>query len=413
MTQFSQTLHAKEAVSDVKSRSALTGAQGLSFPHFRSSTRRNFNFKARRGLLASAASLALSMVAMPSFATNWWTATPYVSIGSVVHNVRNYGAMGNGATDDTRAIQAAINALPSTGGTIYVPAGTYMINALTGISLRSHTRLQLASGALLKAIPNSAERYWVVKAWNVNNVEILGGGVMGERYSHRGTTGEWGYGINISGSSKVYVHDITVSDSWGDGLLVGATGWGSSMVPSTGVTLNHVTSKSNRRQGMSITPSSQVYVVNSSFINTYGTAPQAGIDIEPQTQGKVSQVRLENTTLSSNAGNGLEVHNNVSGLTLYKVTAEHNKGFGVYTGGPSYVSITYSTLSQNYLFGVDISNYTSHVTLANNNITYNYDLWDYQHNVSIFTPGWDPRDIKISSSASYVTQYGNTISPSK
>ncbi|GLQ89886.1 right-handed parallel beta-helix repeat-containing protein [Dyella flagellata] len=313
--------------------------------------------------------------------------------------------------DDTRAIQAAINSLPSSGGTIYVPAGTYMINALAGISLRSHTRLSLASGAYLKAIGNSSDRSWVVKAWNVNNVEIVGGGVIGERNSHRGSYGEWGYGINISGSSKVYVHDITVSDCWGDGLLIGATGWGARMVPSYSVTLNHVTSTNNRRQGMSITPSSQVYVVNSSFTNTHGTAPQGGIDIEPQTQGRVSEVRLENTTLSSNTGNGLEVHNNVNGLTLYKVTAQHNKGFGVYTGGPTNVSITGSNLSQNYLFGVEVSYGTSHVTIANNTINYNGDSWFYAHGQSIFTLGWSPRDIHVAGGTSYVNVYNNVVSP--
>lgn len=41
------------------------------------------------------------------------------------YNVRNYGATGNGTTDDTAAIQAALTAVPSTGGTVYFPAGTY------------------------------------------------------------------------------------------------------------------------------------------------------------------------------------------------------------------------------------------------------------------------------------------------
>jgi polygalacturonase len=352
-------------------------------------------------------------VTLPAFAANWWTQTPSISIGSTSLNVRNFGAMGNGSTDDTTAIQTAINRLPSTGGTIVVPAGTYMINALKGISLRSHTRLSLATGATLKAIGNSAQRSWVVKVWNVNNVEIVGGAVMGERTTHRGTSGEWGYGINIQGSSKVYVHDITVSNAWGDGLLVGATGWGSSAVLSNGVTLNRVTSKNNRRQGLTICPANQVYVVNSTFTGTNGTAPQAGIDIEPATQGKVTQVRLENTTLSNNVGNGLEVHTNVNGLTLYKVTAKNNKGFGVYTGGPTNVSITGSTLTENYLFGVDISTGSSYVNIANNTINYNGDSWFYAHGVSIYTPGTTPRDIQVSSAARYVTQSNNIVSPRK
>jgi len=400
----------KEAISDVKNRSALKSAQGFFFPYSGVSIRRKLNHK----VLASAASLALSVVTLPAFATNWWTPTPQVSIGSAVVNVRHFGAMGNGSMDDTKAIQAAIDALPASGGTIIVPNGTYMIDALKGISLRSHDRLSLASGAALKAIGNDARRYWVVKVWNVNNVEIVGGGVIGDRYSHRGTAGgEWGYGINISSSDKVYVHDITIQDCWGDGLLIGALGSGKDMVLATNVTLNRVKSKNNRRQGMSITPANRVYVVNSSFTGTHGTAPESGIDIEPRSQGWASQIRLENTTLSGNGGNGLEVHHNVDALSLYKVTAENNKGFGVYTGGPKNVNISNSTLSQNYLFGVDISADSSYVAIADNTINYNGDAWYYAHGKSIFTPGTAPRDIDIASTTKYVTQSNNLLSPMK
>ncbi|MFC3651491.1 right-handed parallel beta-helix repeat-containing protein [Dyella humi] len=350
-------------------------------------------------------------MALPAYATNWWTTTPTVSIGSTVLNVKNFGAMGNGTTDDTAAFQAAINALPTSGGTIVVPDGTYMINALKSINLRSHTRLSMWGSANLQAIPNSADRYWVVRAWNVNNVEIVGGHVYGERSQHQGTVGEWGYCINISGSSNVYVHDIVVGNSWGDGLLVGATGWGKTAVLSNGVTLNRVTSNNNRRQGLSITPATQVYVVNSSFTGSNGTAPQAGIDIEPQTQGTTQQVRLENTTLSNNVGNGLEVHDYVSGLTLNKVTAENNQGYGVFTSGPTNVTITNSTLSQNYLFGVDIAGTTNTVQLVGNTINWNGDTWFYAHSQSIFTPGWALRDITIASTAVNVTQSNNVVSP--
>jgi polygalacturonase len=407
MTHLTPAIHKQKVISEVKIRSALKGAQGSIFPSSGISIRGTFN----RKVLASAASLALSVAALPASATNWWTQTPSVSIGSAVVNVRNFGAMGNGSMDDTKAIQAAINALPSSGGTIIVPNGKYMINALEGISLRSHTRLSLASGAALKAIGNSANRSWVVKVWNVNNVEIVGGGIIGERYSHHGNTGEWGYGINISSSDKVYVHDITIQDCWGDGLLIGALGSGKDMVMATNVTLNRVKSKNNRRQGMSITPANRVYVVNSSFTGTNGTAPQAGIDIEPRSQGWASQVRLENTSLSDNEGNGLEVHHNVDALTLNKVTIENNKGFGVYTGGPKNVTVNNSTLSQNYLFGVDLSADTTYVTIANNTINYNGDAWFYAHNKSIFTKSASPRDIDIASTTKYITQSNNILSP--
>lgn len=43
-------------------------------------------------------------------------------------NVKAVGAVGDGTTDDTAALQAALNALPA-GGALYVPAGTYAISS--------------------------------------------------------------------------------------------------------------------------------------------------------------------------------------------------------------------------------------------------------------------------------------------
>jgi hypothetical protein len=44
-------------------------------------------------------------------------------------NVKAYGATGDGATDDRAAIQAAIDAVPATGGTVYFPVGKYVVGS--------------------------------------------------------------------------------------------------------------------------------------------------------------------------------------------------------------------------------------------------------------------------------------------
>ncbi|MGA7935837.1 MAG: glycosyl hydrolase family 28-related protein [Kovacikia sp.] len=45
-----------------------------------------------------------------------------------VLNVKNYGAKGDGITDDTAAIQAALNAYPNGKRIIYLPNGTYLVS---------------------------------------------------------------------------------------------------------------------------------------------------------------------------------------------------------------------------------------------------------------------------------------------
>lgn len=51
--------------------------------------------------------------------------------GGIGFNVQTYGATGDGVTDDTTAIRAAIAAIPSTGGVLYVPAGRYIYTGAT------------------------------------------------------------------------------------------------------------------------------------------------------------------------------------------------------------------------------------------------------------------------------------------
>lgn len=44
-------------------------------------------------------------------------------------SVKDFGAVGDGVADDTASFQAAIDSLPSSGGTIYVPPGEYLISS--------------------------------------------------------------------------------------------------------------------------------------------------------------------------------------------------------------------------------------------------------------------------------------------
>ena len=60
-----------------------------------------------------------------------------------VFNVKTYGAVGDGITDDTTAVQAALTAVPSTGGTVFFPRGVYLI---TGVTASNPTRFQGIGG---------------------------------------------------------------------------------------------------------------------------------------------------------------------------------------------------------------------------------------------------------------------------
>lgn len=77
------------------------------------------------------------------------TRVPY-SMTTAPVNVRAYGAKGDGLTNDSAAIQAAINAA---AGSVVFPKGEYLVN--TGLTLPSNCYLDFEAGALLKAGTNS------------------------------------------------------------------------------------------------------------------------------------------------------------------------------------------------------------------------------------------------------------------
>lgn len=62
-----------------------------------------------------------------------------INIRSSVFNVKDYGAKGDSITDDTAALQAALDAVGE-GGTVFMPAGIYKITAT--IYLKNNTLLQ-------------------------------------------------------------------------------------------------------------------------------------------------------------------------------------------------------------------------------------------------------------------------------
>ncbi|HYX71658.1 MAG TPA: glycosyl hydrolase family 28-related protein, partial [Nitrososphaera sp.] len=56
-------------------------------------------------------------------------------VSSVIINVRDFGAKGDGSSDDATAINSAQKSLPDGGGTLYFPEGTYAIGG-NGIVLQ-------------------------------------------------------------------------------------------------------------------------------------------------------------------------------------------------------------------------------------------------------------------------------------
>src|SRR6478609_2762328 len=92
---------------------------------------------------------------------------------------QDYGATGNGTTDDTAAIQAALNAVSANGSTVFFPPGTYKItSALTA---------------------------------TVNGTQIVGNG-WGSQILYDGSVVTTG-AVKASGNIRLFIRDIRISQS--------------------------------------------------------------------------------------------------------------------------------------------------------------------------------------------------------
>lgn len=221
-------------------------------------------------------------------------------------NVKWFGAAGNGTTDDTAAINAAIG---DGNVTVYIPEGTYMIRAdatsvgqlNAGIQAKDNTTIVISPSAILKAFPSATPRYTIINIFGKTNVTVEGGGkIIGERNEHTGTTGQWGYGIAIGGSDRVLVRDLYIADCWGDASVVGY--YLTQSNAARNITFQNVICDNNRRQGISVTCAENVRIESSTFVNTHGHAPEFGIDLEPDPGSFVRRVTVANCLFQNNTG---------------------------------------------------------------------------------------------------------------
>lgn len=292
---------------------------------------------------------------------------PTLRRGSKVVNVRNYGAVGDGNANDTAAFKRAISALPASGGTVDVPAGTYVLDPTDSVRLRSYMHLRLASGAKLTTKRNSAERAYLLMLYKVTDVQISGGQIIGDRDVHLGKTGEWGHGIQILGSTRVTVRDIHVSRCWGDGICVGgATVENATPIPSRDIAIANVFSIGNRRHGLTIANAHGVRVYDSEFSSNRGLSFSCGIDVEPSNENKASNILIENCDVRKNEANGIMVYKRVQNVTIKKCYVEENSGYGILTISPYDGNITQNRVRHNMLVGLMIRVRTDNYQVSGN-----------------------------------------------
>lgn len=219
--------------------------------------------------------------------------------------------------DDTAAFNTAIKNLTEDCNTLYVPSGTYKIDAKTSVRLVSNMNLIMEPDAVLQAINNSYSGYKIIYANNIKNVTITGGQVIGDRYGHTGTSGEWGMGIGVYDSKWITISNVQISRCWGDGIYIGSNHEEDSIAGCNYITVNGCKIFLNRRNNMSIVCGDNVTVTSCTFKNANGTAPEYGIDIEPNvTRNPCEGIVISDCTFSGNAQAAMGIITSANDVTI-------------------------------------------------------------------------------------------------
>ncbi len=185
------------------------------------------------------------------------------AIPSAVYVVTNYGALGDGISTNSDAINAAItNAAATTGGgTIEIPfvPGTSNIYLSGPILLKNKMNLQVDPGVTLRMLPYGQYpnlNPFVSAGSNPSDVEISGGGTIDGQANTAGwwngmSTSSRPYLVNLSHGARIWIHDITLTRPPKMHIVIGSSA-------STDVTIERITiatdsSDSHNTDGIDLT----------------------------------------------------------------------------------------------------------------------------------------------------------------
>lgn len=148
----------------------------------------------------------------PDCTATVWTEPNY---SQSVYDVTAYGAVGDGVTDDTAAILAAISASPFFAHTIYFPAGNYLFT----------TRLELKTGGKLKGDGSGTTRLFCsdvgssIGLFAVTPTASAPAVIEGINLDLSATTGKYGFWVGGGDGAGLSISSATINCGLSDFYL--------------------------------------------------------------------------------------------------------------------------------------------------------------------------------------------------
>lgn len=238
------------------------------------------------------------------------------------------GFVKDGSVDYTDYLQKGIN----TNQNVLFPNFPVSVNS-KGLSLRSNMIVVFAKNSKLILQPTETDNYQVIRMYNTRNTKVYYPNIIGDREGHLGKGGEAGMGISIRGGGDNEVYNAHISNCWGDGIFFGDL--------TKNNTLYSPFLDNNRRNGISIVWADGVKIYNMLSSNTNGTAPMAGIDIEPDSNDQhIDNILLQDPVTFNNKARGiLFAFKNFTGKSRKSVNIDVNnpKDIGSNIGAAFYL----------------------------------------------------------------------------
>lgn len=200
------------------------------------------------------------------------------------------------------------------GGAILFKSGDYYVTANEGIKIKDNSHVIFEDGAVIRQQTVNATHYEMIDLRHVKNITLERPVCIGERPLHEGASGEWGHGIAVHDCKNVTIIDARIEETWGDGVYIGLPYNESYQYKNDNIKVIRPTIKHCSRNGISITSSLDVLVDSAYIYKVDRTAPQSGIDIEPEYSDAtglfLGRVRLTGHTLIDNCNYGVVAHLN-------------------------------------------------------------------------------------------------------
>jgi hypothetical protein len=270
----------------------------------------------------------------------------------IVKSIKDFGATGNGITNDSEAFSKAAKFFNARGGNgkLTIPSGTYLVGKQirkAGIfkgrhllALKECNNLKIEAAANSKIVykkamrfgtflPFSNKRYtskdkivrkkeylstvgnciYLIKCSNIqiDGLELDGSAndaIKGGRYGDKGIQAPYS-GIGILDGTNISIKNSSITDFGLDGIYISTTKGNFSQ---NNISIINTDCTYNGRQGLSIVGGSGIKVDNCKFSYTgkgkFRSNPMAGLDIEPNAGSRARNITIKNSEMIDNVGVG-------------------------------------------------------------------------------------------------------------